>query len=695
MAISAQQIAKIYGIINRIKKEGPKFVNSLNEKGKSEILELIEAVKEADPSAEAMLKNVLKEIIATGTSDSYNSLLSQDWIRTPVDIHTFVNDEAYLGKYGKELYPVWKDGLKVIFNPLSQIYEVILTGAIGIGKNTMSSFCLVYLLYRLSCLVNPAEYFGLMTGSSIVFGIYSVSLGKAKNITFSRIREMTEGSPYFHKYFRRTTKRNTELNFPNNIKIIFGSRQLHAISENILAFELDEANFMHNTESSSQAYDLYSACTRRMESRFASNGRMPGLILCISSRKTKGDFLDKHISDTIKKPHCYFAEYSSWEAKPEKYSKKKFPVFKGDKLSNPKILIPEDVGRYSPADIIMVPENLRGHFELNIEDSLRDLAGVSVSSASPLLRDREALMESIDVSRKHPFTQEAISISNLMPGIVQDYVNEDDLFCIRLSEKCPIVRKSAARFIHIDLSRTGDSTGIAMGHVSSFDEVHSAREGDRFIKPHIYIDFMLRIDPPDKGEICFEKIRDFVYFLRKRKFKIEKITYDSYGSPDSVQLLQAAGFKSEIFSVDRTDLPYVMLRNAILERRLHIYKYDPFIEEITNLIHNREKEKVDHPDGFYEYKGKTRAFSKDVSDCVAAVTYHCIKYVSDNRHLFNSHTAAFLDTDGDSLLVDTINKIGPKSIFDNRDLFRNDFLRRTLEKATEFKELPSANAKSV
>jgi hypothetical protein len=44
------------------------------------------------------------------------------------------------------------------------------------------------------------------------------------------------------------------------------------------------------------------------------------------------------------------------------------------------------------------------------------------------------------------------------------------------------------------------------------------------------------------------------------------------------------------------DLPYVNLRTAMLQKHLNMYPYDPIVHELKHLIHDIEKESVDHPD---------------------------------------------------------------------------------------------------
>ena len=57
------------------------------------------------------------------------------------------------------------------------------------------------------------------------------------------------------------------------------------------------------------------------------------------------------------------------------------------------------------------------------------------------------------------------------------------------------------------------------------------------------------------------------------------------------------GFPSGRLSVDRTDEQFLTLANLFYEGRIELYDYKPFREEFFDLLHDRTKGKVDHPEG--------------------------------------------------------------------------------------------------
>lgn len=93
------------------------------------------------------------------------------------------------------------------------------------------------------------------------------------------------------------------------------------------------------------------------------------------------------------------------------------------------------------------------------------------------------------------------------------------------------------------------------------------------------------------------------------------ITYDQYQSQESIQELDKAGFPVGYQSVDKTDEAYLLLVDYIYEGKVKFPQHSRFEEEIFNVVHFREKRKVDH----------TSNGHKDIADSVAGSLYNAIK----------------------------------------------------------------------
>jgi len=74
---------------------------------------------------------------------------------------------------------------------------------------------------------------------------------------------------------------------------------------------------------------------------------------------------------------------------------------------------------------------------------------------------------------------------------------------------------------------------------------------------------------------------------------------------------RVVNLEADVLSVDRNDIPYTLLRDALNYRCIDYYKYDFLIDELIGLEHDIKKGKVDHP----------ATGSKDVSDALCGVVY--------------------------------------------------------------------------
>ena len=93
-----------------------------------------------------------------------------------------------------------------------------------ISHNTsVAAFMLEYLIYKMSCLKNPAKYYGLIKDSKIIFGIYSVTQTQAAGVGYGTLRGYVENTPYFqHRFpFDHRTKRKIVF-YNSSIEVVAG-----------------------------------------------------------------------------------------------------------------------------------------------------------------------------------------------------------------------------------------------------------------------------------------------------------------------------------------------------------------------------------------------------------------------------------------------------------------------------------------
>jgi len=163
-----------------------------------------------------------------------------------------------------------------------------------------------------------------------------------------------------------------------------------------------------------------------------------------------------------------------------------------------------------------------------------------------------------------------------------------------------------------------------MVHPSEFayqeDEAVKGVPEDR-IEKTLEVDFVLRITTDESGEdIDFEKIVRFVMWLKRNGYWIRRVTYDSWQSAHSIQQFKTYRMEAGVRSVDRTTVPYNVLKRALAERRIIAPFHSYLNVELGSLMYLSDRDKVDHP----KQNADGTPGSKDCADALAASVYECI-----------------------------------------------------------------------
>ncbi len=432
------------------------------------------------------------------------------------------------------------------------------------------------------------------------------------------------------------------------------SQELHAIGLDVFSYAMDEANFMRvkqDKESgvmAGQAYDIYNAVYSRVVSRFMRDGGViPGLMLLMSSKKAQSSFLEEHMKKVLDAQvkgaeTTYVSDYPIWAVKPEgRFGTKHFRVEVGDKLSQSRLLVDNDEIRKG-AQVVEVPDGLRKPFVEDVDQALRDLAGIATFNVSPLIRDRQSVLDAVCNDIPRPFDASVIIAGTEDDDFIEDYIQLERICRIHNGKHQPRITPNAPRTIHLDLALRGDSAGFAMGHIGGLVKIEKRRADgilSQRTEPYIIIDQMFCIKPPLSGEIELAKIRAYISFLSKF-YNIIRVTADGFQSADMIQILNkqhksvarkkkknparnprgAAQFAS-VLSVDRTEDAYLSLRAALFDRRLVYYDYATLTRELLDLQRDIITGKVDHPE---RASGGGKG-SKDVADAVAGVVANLLK----------------------------------------------------------------------
>lgn len=299
-----------------------------------------------------------------------------------------------------------------------------------------------------------------------------------------------------------------------------------------------------------------------------------------------------------------------------------------------------------------VPEDYREDFTRDLEGNIKDTAGISVVSVSPFIQQRQKLIECVALHQhKYPGVHHPFTVETFTPGgpgafkwseLVEPYADKGFLGHGETRYR-PKINPQEARHCHLDLSLSGDSTGLSCVHRSGYkDVIRRAPDGTEYTeKAPIYtVDFILQIKPPSGEEIVLGDVRQFIYDLSAHGYNITTVTADSYNSADMLQILTRKGYNAELLSVDRTLDPYETLKTALYEGRVLMYEYEPLLDELRKIQKDLIKKKVDHPPG-----GR-----KDVADALAGAIFTLSKKGMDDPLSIYKYTPG--ESDGLDMMMD-------------------------------------------
>lgn len=560
-------------------------------------------------SSQVAFINMLAETILSAGKVGLTDVLK--YRVPPVGIKEFVTSPMYLNKAG-EIYPAVLEELEEM--NCGEYVEVVLTGGIGSAKTTCALYSQAYQLYLLSCLQDPHAEFGLDSASEILIVFQSLSGKLAKDLDYTRFRKMVEGSLYFRQVFPYRADIESKLIFPNRIEVVpVSGQETGAIGQNVIGGILDEVNFMTITENSKQSSDgtgvynqaeaLYNSIARRRKSRFSKQGKMPGLLCLVSSKRYPGQFTDLKTEEANQelqhrgKTRIYVYDKRVWDVKPAgSFLKEKFPIFIGDESRKPRVLTTEEATKLLEGDdsalVDWIPMDFYTEFNTDIIKALQDIAGHSTLARHPFLMNTELVAACFG------------KVQSVVQNEWVDFVSEKALVW-----PDRIVDPQFPRFAHLDLSKTGDSTGLSVGHCCGFEKVD---RGDYVeFMPIIKFDVVLEVRPPKGGEILYYKIRELLYKLRELGLPIKWVSADTYQSTDMLQILRQQGFVTGEFSLDTSPLGYDVTKTALYDGRLLLPTHGLLKKEFLTLERDTKKNKIDHP----------ATGSKDCADSVAGVVY--------------------------------------------------------------------------
>lgn len=592
-------------------------------------------------------------IKALKTKD-FNFLTQKRGMRCePVDIEEFIESKDYLNQ-ATQIRPAIKREMLKLYEPGTYYPEVIMTGATGIGKDYMAYLIIARTLYELWCYYNPQVEFGLASGTSMVIAIQSITRELAKKVTFDElVGTVLRPSKFFQDYYNWDKTVTTELRFPNNVFIRpFSGEDSSALGMAIFSSIVNEMSFMKivtkskkagnsaNTEYN-QAARIYRTLSRRIKGRFNKYGKVPGKMVLISSAKEEGDFIHKRLQEleaisVEERAKVYVMKMSQWDSFEglDRLSSETFLVEKGDETKQSRIIKSRDEA-LEASDIIEVPMDYYGEFEKDIDGALADIAGEFIAGGTKkFIPYKEDILKAAQIHTELSGGEQLFIKDSIIFDKVIDPYNPDYTKVVNMDYINTLLTPNAEHALHIDYGFTGDPTGIAISHVSSFKLIQSAKVYDVINNgykeitntslPVFFVDGVLQVYASSGSEVDIDFVEGLVYFL-KEHINIKWATFDSYESRGSIQGFKKRGIISGMVSTVSNLEPYTELKNAIKTQRIIYPNSSVLLREIRDLERTPQG-KIDHPITSGGGPG-----TKDVADSVAATLHILMRKTSAIR----------------------------------------------------------------
>lgn len=565
-----------------------------------------------------ILKQILQEIALTGDSPTYNDIWLADYKEVPVSVEQFICDPLYLGetnRNGDAVYPFWKDCLKDIFSHGNQYNEIILSGATRIGKTSTAIVIVAYMLYRLMLYKNPHEYFKKKEVSKFTIAFANLTKELAAGVAYREFNDTLKQSRWFNEHgtFSRSDRNFYYIPEGGKIDILPASDAAHLLGMQLWAVVMDETNFAKAgvkdiTLAKQHMKNIYDTVNARISGTFRLHGEVYGKLVASSSKNTDSDFLSDHIETQMNagNTHMYLVDQPQWKVLPKSmFSNEVFHFTVGDRYKRGFVIPPEndDAAHHEEYirqgyTIMEAPQEFRRNFVADYDISLRDIAGVSVVGAMGFIT-QEAITPNMSTTRHNAFFTDVIQVGTRDNKTIEEFFRLD-VVDRRL--------KQCIMNIHLDLSETGDRTGMD-GVCVDGQKVVQDYDGRNVVLPFFREIFAVAVEPPRGDRLSFQKVVNFLLWLRRSGFNIGTISTDQYQSSYLRELLSGQGFHTAKISVDASEDPYIGLKNILYDQRIELIKNDIRDNEMIRLqrVHN----KIDHPSGG----------SKDISDCLCGACW--------------------------------------------------------------------------
>lgn len=445
--------------------------------------------------------------------------------------------------------------------------EVVMQIGKGGGKDFSSVIGCAYLVYKLLCLRDPAQYWNKPAGDAIDIINIAINADQARNVFFKGLKNRIEHAPWFAGKFDPKT---SEIRFDKNVTVYSGhsERESHEGLNLIMAILDEISGFAQASDTDSPgaktAEAIYTAFKGSVDSRFPTIGKT----ILLSFPRFKGDFITAHYDSVIKEK----------DVVPEQYTY---------------IIDPEKPG---------TPENtLTITWERDIvkECIIPSIYAVKATSweANPG-RDIEDYKNAFVMNAPDAYQRFACKPQAIEGGMFKDH----EMLAERMQLRNPIdeftrleeswTPKSNVRyFLHADLAQKHDRAAVAMAHVTGWVD-RGVIADHHHIVPNVVVDFVAFWTPKPGQPLDLKAIANWIIGLKRRGIPISLVTSDRWAPLDFMKQLNKLHIKTDTLSVSKKH--YEDLLMLVHDDRVLMPKEKVLLDELKNLQIINDK-KVDHP----------------------------------------------------------------------------------------------------
>lgn len=538
--------------------------------------------------------------------DAFNALSDEDFEERPVEIEEFVESKDFLGlpPLSEIQYQIVKASSQIYkLDTLISLYgadkgmqrhketysEIILQIGKGAGKDYTSSIAMVYIVYLMLCLKDPAVYYGQPEGNHIDLINIAINGEQAKNVFFKYVRERLKHCPWFYGKYKITP---VSVEFDKGVTLYSGHSEREAFEGlNLFMAVLDEISGFaveSNTgnERANTAQATYDTYRDSVDSRFEEYGK----VSMLSFPRYEGDFIQTKYNsvikekDTVVKRHTFKIDPDL----PDGYEGNEFEIqWEEDHIyryHQPKTFALRRASWEVRPDRDI--DSYKLNFFRNIGNALGKFACMPSNLESGFFKNTNAIDSSF---------------------ILPNGVDEDGIFD-RGFKPDPTKKY----YIHVDLAQKHDYCAVALAHCEKWVNVDEGNPtGEPY--PYIVVDCVRWWTPTKDKSVDFKDVRNYIVSLKRRGFNIELTTFDRWNSHDTMTYLsENHGMDTELLSVALKH--YQDFQTVMYDGRLEGPNIELLKKELGQL--RIIKDKIDHP----------RSGSKDLSDAVCGAIFNAVAY---------------------------------------------------------------------